>query len=95
MKPGPLDTRFPPGALQAKAGRASPTTVVHAYLAALDCARLGERLTFRRIAERAGVSVATAHEACRVLRTHGLMTWEDGRIGTMRLARVNHHLPRP
>lgn len=42
------------------------------------------RPTVRAVAETVGINLSTTHWHLRRLRRQGLVTWEDGRTGTLR-----------
>lgn len=53
----------------------------------LACLHIYERdgmVTMRQVADGAGVSLACAHDHLKALRSDGLVTWEDGKHGTLR-----------
>ena len=70
------DRRLPPGAI--------PTKATHAALALV--AGAGERWTVRRVAHAIHRSPTQTWGWLRMLRAEGLITWDDGRHGSLRAA---------
>ena len=42
------------------------------------------RATVRQVSELADRSVACTHKSLKLLRRHGMVTWEDNKSGTLR-----------